>query len=191
MAAIFQYLHENKVTSEDIINCMNEIEFVNGMPELFDHISHGSYDNIIISDSNSVFIDCIMKDKGYSEVVNETYTNPAEFEKSGCLTIQYYHTQDWCDLSTRNLCKGHILEEHIAKQKEKGVCYDIVVYVGDGSNDLCPVLRLRPCDYAFSRVGYKLDEMLKDNDGNVKCNVVSWENGADILEVLKSLEKKS
>jgi hypothetical protein len=48
-------------------------------------------------------------------------------DENGCLKIDYYHTQDWCDLSTVNLCKGHILQGYIQKRKQEGNQFDFIL----------------------------------------------------------------
>lgn len=45
--------------------------------------------------------------------------------------------------------------------------YDRVVYVGDGRNDLCPVLGLTERDIAVVRKGYPLAKTLSSMSSNV------------------------
>ncbi|KAI0240725.1 Pyridoxal phosphate phosphatase PHOSPHO2 [Lamellibrachia satsuma] len=186
MAAIFTYLHENGTVPDDIIRCMKEIEFINGMKGLFHFLVDNNFDVIIISDSNSVFIDCILSSAGVAPLIQKVYTNPAAFDESGQLQLQCYHIQDWCDLSTVNLCKGHILKEHVEKQRENGVEYDVVCYVGDGTNDVCPCLKLRSHDIAFPRMGYKLMNELDMRSGEVIAKVIPWQSGSDIMAALQT-----
>lgn len=40
--------------------------------------------------------------------------------------------------------REHVGEELEAFLNRSGYSFDRVVYVGDGSNDFCPILRLRP-----------------------------------------------
>jgi len=47
------------------------------------------------------------------------------------------------------------------------VSYDRVVYVGDGRNDLCPVLGLTERDVAVVRKGYPLAKALASTSANV------------------------
>ncbi|KAK2146398.1 hypothetical protein LSH36_611g03012 [Paralvinella palmiformis] len=188
MAAIFKYLHENQTTSIDIEQCMLEIPFVDGMKELFSYLDCDLFDVIIVSDSNSVFIDFILRGAQLHTVVHTVYTNPAYFNEEDCLKLDFYHTQDWCDLSTVNLCKGHILESHIKNQKKKGILYDIVAFVGDGTNDLCPCLRLKNVhDLIFPRVGFSLIKKIEDPqvESSVVGKVIPWRSGFDIISALK------
>ena len=188
MAAIFRYLHEVGVKRDEILDCMTEIPLTKGMAKLFDLLSSEKFDVVIISDSNSVFISHIMKSYNYGHVVDKIFTNPAQFENSGCLSIKPFHDQDWCDLSTRNLCKGHILEEYIAGQKTKGLEYQVVAYVGDGSNDLCPALKLSKQDFVFPRIGFRLIKLLqKESDQQVHAQIKPWSSGEEIHDILNAL----
>ena len=185
MAAIFQHLHQSGVTAGDIEQCMNEIQLVEGMQDLFTFFTENNFDVIIISDANTLFIETILKNHSLDRKVNEVYSNPAEYDSKGCLTIKFYHTQDWCQLSSKNLCKGHILDKFIEHKANKGVLYEKIAFVGDGSNDLCPSLRLRSQDLVFARKGYRLEKCIVKRPEDMKANVVIWNDGHNILEVLK------
>jgi pyridoxal phosphate phosphatase PHOSPHO2 len=187
MAAIFEYLHANGTTSEEILNCMAELEFTAGMEELLSFLENDTFDVIIISDANSVFIKHIMKCAGWDGVVDQVYSNPAHFNEAGLLELRGFHHQDWCELSTRNLCKGHILQEHIRKQAAQNVTYSTVAYVGDGSNDLCPGLKLTSRDILFPREGFSLAEKIPQYENELQAKVIMWKNGGDILQELKKL----
>lgn len=191
-----RYLHKNGCTPESMLSFMSNIPLTQGMRELLDITSaNKSFDHIIISDANSVFIQHLLQVLGLSVVINEVFTNPAEFDENGCLTIKRYHTQDWCTLSTVNLCKGHILKTFIEKQESKGVDYRHIIYVGDGYNDLCPALTLRSQDVVMPRVGFKLLKLIERMTNKnkpvkrteLKAAVVPWETGLDILKHIQSL----
>ena len=186
MGAIFKLLHDDGVTSKAIFECMEEIELVADMEELFALLGDDRFENIIISDSNSVFIEHILKHTGYTDLFRAVYTNPAKFESSDLLTIDVYHDNNWCDLSTKNLCKGHILEEHIKARQAEGVTYSCVAYVGDGKNDYCPSLRLGENDVAFPRIGYALIKDIEKNRTLLKSDIVPWETASKIKETLEA-----
>ncbi len=160
-----------------------------GMMELLDELRKDNYEVIIISDANSEFIRCILQAAGVFDIVHTTYTNPAHWDASGRLHVQYYHTQDWCDLSTRNLCKGQILDTHIkVAQEQRSVKFSHVVYVGDGRNDLCPSLRLKSGDVICPRKGFSLvKDLAKLQEGELKCKVVPWDTGFVLLRHIKEL----
>ena len=46
--------------------------------------------------------------------------------------------QETCTLSTKNLCKGQIMEDYV---QSCGKRFSFICYVGDGGNDFCPSLR--------------------------------------------------
>ncbi|KAK9732019.1 putative Phosphatase [Popillia japonica] len=154
------------------------------------------YDIIIISDSNTYFIDTWLNKHSFTKNIDKVFTNPANFV-DGLLKIEMYHLQSDCKLSTKNLCKGRILDEYLAAQKNNGIIYDRVIYVGDGTNDLCPILRLQQDDLACVRANYKCAELVNllrlgqpiDKSGkiyNVKSQVLIWQNGCDILSYVKN-----
>lgn len=198
MQAIFQLLHTNKINEETITKTINNIPCVSGFPALIKQLNDKlNYDVIIISDSNSYFIDCWLNANGLKPYILTTFTNPARFE-NGLLKIEMYHLQDYCALSTKNLCKGQIMDDFKEEQRERGVVYDRTVYVGDGKNDFCPILRLKEGDLACVREGFKCAELVQmAQDGkycdvetgiayNVRAGVVVWKNGDDILNSIKS-----
>jgi len=195
MGEIFKYLHSIGKTPHNILSCMSEIPLTEGMQELLDFTkSNEMFEHIVISDSNSVFIEHILEQKGMPQVF-KTFTNPAKFQDDGCLILDKYHRQDWCDLSTDNLCKGHILKEFISERKKNGVSFHNVLYVGDGSNDLCPGLTLRPQDFLLPRTGFNLMKILdkiveKDEPvpkSRLNASVKAWGNGREILQLVRSL----
>lgn len=99
----------------------------------------------------------------------EIVTNPAHFEPSGLLhlerRVKLGEEQHGCQVGcSGNMCKGEIcfplwremqkVETDVANRPGKELDefmarhggwdkFDRVVYVGDGGNDFCPVLRLR------------------------------------------------
>jgi len=137
-----------------------------------------------------VFIDRILKQTSVGITFKTIYTNPAAFDADGCLTLQPYHHQDWCPLSSANMCKGDILDSHRfnGSQLQQQQSYDLVAYVGDGSNDLCPSLRLKPSDIVFARQGYSLAQRLSATETESQkpvAKVVLWQTGLDILGALQ------
>ncbi|XP_071447513.1 pyridoxal phosphate phosphatase PHOSPHO2-like [Hetaerina americana] len=189
MRRIFQLLHGSNFSPSDILSAVRNVPFTPGMKELLKWLHEVNGETIIISDSNSVFINDYLQNSSLDKCVTKVFTNPAVFNDSACLEIEMYHYQDWCKLSTKNLCKGHILEAYIQERSKENVDFPFVVYVGDGANDFCPSLRLNEQDITCPRVGYTLEKKImnaKENDpGSVKASVVPWTNGNDIIDALK------
>ncbi|CAL1540032.1 unnamed protein product [Lymnaea stagnalis] len=197
MAEIFKYLHKNGRTPNEILECISQIPLTKGMNDLLTYSQTiANVDHIIISDSNSVFIDHILGANNLSPTITKVFTNPAEFDDSGCLRLKHYHIQDWCTLSTINLCKGHILKSFLAERENEGAEYKHIIYVGDGHNDLCPGLVLRPQDIFMPRKGFALERLIEKikrknkpvKISEIKAKIVPWETGLDILQHIKCLE---
>jgi len=188
MRGIFGYLHEHNVTPQQILECMSEIKFSPGMMELLRNLDQTKTEVIIISDSNSVFIEHILDVNGIRDTVSKVFTNPAQFNNHGRLELQMYHFQESCSLSTVNLCKGDILETFIKERAAQNLYYSHIVYVGDGHNDLCPSLRLSEKDFVFHRKGFSLGKYIKKMEAEkglkIKANLNAWNSGHDIMQIL-------
>lgn len=127
------------------------------------------------------------------------YTNPATINEKAAISVERFHENTWCSLSERNMCKGAILEDHIAhsaslksidsggSQSSADWSYKRVVFVGDGFNDYCPSLRLRPQDLICARQNFPLHQNLAKNPASVKATVFLWTTGQDILDHLAAL----
>ncbi|KAL8587021.1 hypothetical protein ACOMHN_023411 [Nucella lapillus] len=196
MDAVFRHLHKHSVSAQNIQRHMESLPLVPGMSELFEHFRNVShYDIIMISDCNSVLIDNSLKHYNFDGLISQVFTNPAEYNTDGCLLVRSYHVQDWCSISTINLCKGRILQDYIQRRSKEGKVYSSVVYVGDGANDLCPGLTLRDQDYLLPRKGFTLWKKLekrkqagKDFSGEtVKASVIGWDSAVEIRTFLESL----
>ncbi|CAH1960565.1 unnamed protein product [Acanthoscelides obtectus] len=196
MQKVFEILYQNNVKEDAVNQLMMNLPAVAGMTELIKELKQNyNYDVIVISDSNSHFIRTWLGANDLSKYISEVFTNPAKFE-NGMLKIQMYHFQENCKLSTKNLCKGQVLEEFVDNKKKQDIYYEKVVYCGDGLHDFCPILKLSENDVACVRDKYKLlDLVMKaqngqylDEDGvvkNLKCDVCVWNTGYDILDFLK------
>lgn len=113
MAAIFDLLHSNNITIADIQEKLFELPLTTGMDDLFAHLStHPErYESVIISDSNTLFIEWIMKKYQVHSLFDRIYSNPAYVDEEGKLRIVYFHENDWCSLSSKNMCKGMSISE--------------------------------------------------------------------------------
>lgn len=198
MQEVFKILHQNNITEPQIYSLIKTLLEVDGIKLLITKLHDNfNYDVIIISDSNTYFINSWLQVNNLTSKVLNIFSNPAQFDESGLLNINMFHVQNVCKLSTRNLCKGMILEDFINDQSNKGIIYNKVVYVGDGYNDLCPILRLKKSDLACCRDNYKCAQLVKaiqegkPLDGTdyskyeLKAEVCIWNSGCDILTYLK------
>lgn len=171
---------------------METIPFTAGMTDLLTFISahKSAVDCIVISDSNTMFIDWILHASGLQAAVDQVFSNPAKITELGYMQVQHYHSHD-CERCPVNLCKKKVLELYLSGQSDGGVEYERIFYVGDGGNDFCPTSCLRGHDVAMPRKGYTLEKLLaklnsQANNAPLRAKVVAWSSGADILEELKS-----
>ena len=171
---------------------METIPFTAGMTDLLTFISENksTVDCIVISDSNTIFIDWILEAAGLRAAVSKVFTNPARFNESGSMEVECYHSHD-CDKCPVNLCKRKVLEVYLSKRRDGGLEYERIFYVGDGGNDLCPTACLRGQDVVMPRKGYTLEKLMakleaQEGDALFTAKAVSWSSGTDILQELKA-----
>ena len=131
------------------------------MIEALHAMNSQNHDILIISDANSVFIDEILTHRNAKSYITRVITNPAYWRDDGLLVLRRHTTDPPHNCPDKrcgiNLCKGKELDEHIAQFG----AYDRVIYCGDGSNDICPILRLSPKDAVVYRTGRRLERILK------------------------------
>lgn len=187
MQEIFKLLHKHAITRQEILDGIRTIKETPGMTECFKKLSENQFEIIIISDSNSVFIDTWNQGR-LSEYISKVFTNPARFDENELLCIRPYHHQTYCTLSSENLCKGQIMEDFIAERKDQGITYNSIYYIGDGRNDICPMLRLGENDFACPRVGYscerEIENVARRVQKELKAEMYRWNTGEDLLEYI-------
>jgi len=80
------------------------------------------------------------------------------------------------------MCKGEELDAFLERC---GVKYDHLVYVGDGSNDYCPVARLQEKDLVLCRRYRGLERRITKE--GVRCEVKHWAHAWEVEEIFKEL----
>lgn len=194
MQEIFHILHSNGFRQNQIQETIEAIPEVQGLVHLIRqlHDEH-NFDVIILSDSNSEFIRIWCQRHGVEPYIHKVFTNPARFDdEDGKLLLQPHHHQTSCSLSSQNLCKGAILETFVAEAGQTVAEYETIFYVGDGQNDLCPILRLGKNDFGCIRRGYSLEKQivkLQNTDGSdekqppavTDGTLLYWDDGTDLL----------
>jgi len=137
-----------------------------------------------------VFIEEWLRAHNLADCFVAVFTNPAEFDASGRLLVRAHHQQSDCKLSASNLCKGRVLEHFVIEQDlRRSIRYDHVFYVGDGNNDICPVLRQRACDFACARKGFAMEKHLLRNRSKLKlrAQLLIWKSGFDLMDQMLAL----
>lgn len=208
MQYIFDMLRDHNISEDTIREAMRNVPANPGMIELIKtlHDDH-DFDIIIISDANTLFIETWLAANELTEYVRRLISHKAEFSAvDGSLRIAPHEARSTCPLSmgSINMCKGRVLDDYIAEcRSNEALVYLSVYYIGDGNNDVCPVMRLSDHDFACPRKGYKLDmfiknlEMLSSKSANdptrvAACNefpllnasVLRWKHGGELLELI-------
>jgi len=146
---------------------------------------------LCLSNANEVFINTILKSKGLENLFDEIVTNRAEWESSGLLKLRRKvdpnGPQHSCQVGcSPNMCKGEELEVFFSKHQ---LAYDRVIYIGDGSNDFCPILRLRSQDKVLCRSYRGLEGRIRE-DGDkegLKAQVQYWAGAWEVEEIFGTL----
>lgn len=169
MDHVFAELHQAGCWRREMLEHMGRLEVYNQALKALKAVSECEWaDAIIVSDSNSVFIEHILKQCSVGSVVTEVFTNPAYFDESGRLHVQRFHSHN-CPtcVDSPNMCKGIILRRFLNRQQ-----YGSVVYVGDGKGDYCPsVSSMKEKDIIICRQGYSLEKKLANVQTDVTASV--------------------
>ncbi|XP_062565614.1 pyridoxal phosphate phosphatase PHOSPHO2-like [Armigeres subalbatus] len=189
MQRVFRLLHQSGVTPGDIKSAIRGIPEVSGIKSCIAELAANNFHIIIISDSNTEFIKVWNEFNGIEKYIHTTFTNPAKFNNNGLLEVHPFHHQTECNISSKNLCKGKILDDFIYKQlNEANTEYEKVFYIGDGKNDVCPMLRLTDNGYACPRDGYscfdELNTAISKRSDSYNAKIMKWMNGSHLANLI-------
>lgn len=175
-------LHD-RIDAKTIGEKVRHLPPVPGMMRLLLRLSRvPGMDMCIISDANCYFINEWLDAHGLTSYFQNIYTNPATVLDSGELRVYPYEHQTDCNNCPINLCKGGVMRLLMADGN-----YNRIIYVGDGLNDLCPILQLGVKDIACIRRGFTLHRSLPKFRNKMKCRVISWRDGHELLDHLSRL----
>ncbi|ORY00495.1 hypothetical protein K493DRAFT_335329 [Basidiobolus meristosporus CBS 931.73] len=188
MASLLVALHQEGISRKRLEDFLDGLKLE---PEMIQSLllskSKGAK-HIILSDSNTIFIDKCLKASGVLDVFELVRTNPAQFDSEGCLRVTRLTPQSNphnCALCNVNICKGKEMKSYL-KGKED---FDRMIYVGDSKNDLCPSLLLRSQDIVLARSGFSLVPLLKaakEND-QLKASVIEWQDPKHLQRIFEQL----
>ncbi|MCI4383861.1 hypothetical protein PGIGA_G00031670, partial [Pangasianodon gigas] len=189
---IMTFLNECGVTEDAIRAAIEEIPPSPGGAALLDFLlAQDDFECVVVSDANSYFIETWLRHVGAHKLFTKVFTNPAEFDTNGRLTLRPFHSHS-CPRCPENMCKQFILRDYMSKRmKERGEPFQKVFYIGDGENDICPTLALGQNDTVFPRRGFPMHNIIQDlhktQPGAYKPSVVPWERGEDVVGFLKKV----
>ncbi|GFZ04246.1 pyridoxal phosphate phosphatase-related protein [Actinidia rufa] len=162
MDTMMKELHSQGKTIDDIVEVLKRVPI---HPRIIPAIkaAHALGCELrIVSDANLFFIETIVKHLGLSDYFSEINTNPSYVDEEGRLRIFPYHdfhsSPHGCNLCPPNMCKGMIMERIQASVASEGK--KKFIYLGDGSGDFCPSLKLREGDHVMPRKDYPLWDLI-------------------------------
>ncbi|KAI1794080.1 phosphatase phospho-type [Ganoderma leucocontextum] len=192
VAITLKDLHELGGTREQIEEALRIMPFhpamVRGVSALK---SRAKTTFFCLSNANIIYITTILKAKGLDDLFDEIVTNPAEWDESGLLKLRRkidpVGPQHSCQVGcSPNMCKGDELEAFLKKHQPE---FDRVIYVGDGANDFCPVLRMRKQDVVFCRRYRGLYNLIREyeEEGRLHPRVEYWTGAWEVEALLDQL----
>ncbi|KAG8970345.1 hypothetical protein FRC03_009618 [Tulasnella sp. 419] len=194
VAQMMEELHARGSTREQVEEALRIMPFhpamVRGVRKLKDAQSPETT-FLCLSNANEVYIGTILKARGLTDIFDEIITNPATWTPSGMLQVRRRidpsGPQHQCKVGCNpNMCKG---EELTAYLERKGTKFDRIVYIGDGSNDFCPILRLSSDDLVLARLYRGLDKRIKleGEAAGLKAQVKYWSGAWEVEEYFGQL----
>ena len=133
----------------------------------------------------------MLKQNGLEDSFDKIYTNSARVDESGMIKLKAYYENSFdktispcaqcsSDCALPSMCKKDILSNLIKNEPKVSI-----IYIGDGSNDLCAATLLAGTDYVFAREDFELSKRLKMCKQNeIKAIIKYWKTGKDIIEQL-------
>uniref|UniRef100_A0A1Q3F5Z4 Putative pyridoxal phosphate phosphatase phospho2 n=1 Tax=Culex tarsalis TaxID=7177 RepID=A0A1Q3F5Z4_CULTA len=189
MQKILRMLHQQGCKPAEIVSAIRGIPEVPGIKMCIEEMARSNFQIIIISDSNSEFIRIWNEFNDISRFIHTTFTNPAKFNSNGLLEVHPFHHQTECSLSSKNLCKGQILDDFIRSQYDQASTeYEKIFYIGDGKNDVCPMLRLNENGFACPREGYicceELASAISKRPERYEAKILKWNSGTHLVDLI-------
>ncbi|KAK7692568.1 hypothetical protein QCA50_004198 [Cerrena zonata] len=192
VASSLRELHARGTPREDIEHALRIMPFHPAMARAVKTLKAQATPQtkfLCLSNANSVFIPTILKEKGLEDLFEEIITNPAEWDPSGLLKLRRRidpsAVQHECKVGcSPNMCKGEELDAFLERHQTK---FDRIVYVGDGSNDFCPILRLRSSDIVLCRHHRGLQKRI-EREGeaqDLKATVHYWAGAWEVEELFQ------
>lgn len=187
-------LHEQGHTREDIEGALRIIPFHPAMIRGVKALKEAAKPQttfLCLSSANNVFIRTILEAKGLQDLFTEIVTNSAEWDQSGLLKLRRHVDPDGpqhnCPIGCNpNICKGQELDAFLKRHNSD---YDRIIYVGDGSNDFCPAVRLRRQDAVFCRRYRGLEHRITHEGvkAGLVCQIRYWAGAWEVEELFGRL----
>ena len=188
----FKRMKELNITLKDINQALEKIKLSQKFDVLFNYLKNNksSYEIIICSSGIDYSIKHILNYYNYLDIFDNIISTKGYLKTENSEKLisvpknQFNHN---CNLCPVSLCKTTEIKKYLEKNKNK---FEKILYVGDGSNDFCPAKNLlKKGDIVFPRFNNSLYKMIFENEkkNELKCEIVPWKSGDDIILKLKEL----
>ena len=190
MKYVYKEMIRSNISINDINSKLHSIQLSPKFEELLQYLykNKDEYEVIIVSGANTYAIYTILDKLQITYVFDGIYANPAFQDDEELIHVDKYHKHS-CMKCDSCMCKGEFMKEFLI---DKEGYYKRIIFVCDGGNDLCLASKMKSKeDIVFVRKEYRLYKKLfqKGMRKDIKCNVCVWENGIDILNVLRKYNK--
>mmetsp|Transcript_19713 Transcript_19713/g.47070 ORF Transcript_19713/g.47070 Transcript_19713/m.47070 type:complete len:203 (-) Transcript_19713:993-1601(-) len=195
-------LAEKGVTPRDISQCLHGIPFVPPSPPVppqppmrtnqaqppeipaaTKRLKESGVDLRILSDSNTFFIDEILRFHGLASDFSLITTNHAHVDEQSILRVSHCH-EHACPRCPPNLCKGYWVRSWLES------CPGRVIYVGDGGGDFCGAIHLRAHDVVLPRKNWRLHKKLMTHR-DLAPRMLPWQDYGELLRHIQELLQTS
>ncbi|KAA8540302.1 hypothetical protein F0562_024135 [Nyssa sinensis] len=188
MDRMMEELHSQGKTIEDIAEVLKRATIHPRVVPAIKSAHALGCDLRIVSDANLFFIETILKHLGLRDYFSEINTNPSLVDREGRLRIfpshDFHSSPNGCSLCPPNMCKGLIIERIQTTVSMEGKKF---IYLGDGSGDFCPSLKLKEADYVMPRKNFPLWDLICKNHKHIKAEIHEWSDGEELESVLLQL----
>ncbi|GAB2269283.1 hypothetical protein Dimus_004208 [Dionaea muscipula] len=187
MDTMMTEMHKRGITINDIVKVLNRIPIHPRVILAIKSAYAAGCELRIVSDANRLFIETILNNLGLRDYFKEINTNPGYVDAEGRLRILPYHDFTKCshgcsNLCPPNMCKGAIIERILSEEEKKRV-----IYLGDGTGDYCPSLRLRAGDHVMPRKNFPLWDLICKNPKLITAKIHEWTDGEELELILLHL----
>lgn len=189
MDRMMMELHSQGKTVENITECLKGTPLDKHIIAAIKALHALGCELMIISDANQLYIETILEHHGVLGCFSQIDTNPTFVDEEGRLRIFPFHdlnsTPHGCKLCPPNMCKGLVIDQIKASVSDSGK--KRFIYLGDGSGDYCPSLKLGESDFVMPRKKYPLWKHICGNPMLIKAKVHEWSTGEEQERILLHL----
>ncbi|KAE9585908.1 putative hydrolase [Lupinus albus] len=193
MDKMMSELHSQGKTIEDIVQVLHQTPIHPSIVPAIEAAYSLGCELKIVSDANIFFIETILKHHGVWNCFSEVTANPSYVTEEGRLKIcpyhDYLHSSHGCNLCPPNMCKGLVIER--IQNLLDGSGKKKFIYLGDGSGDFCPSLKLKDNDYLMPRTNFALCDLVSKNSKDIKPEVHAWKDGEELKNILVHIINKT